>query len=340
MCNVVQPIPNEFLEAHKDDCQDAADLEDPSGNLWLVDIKSGMGGVAFREGWKPFVFSLNLKRGDQLLFSLIAKNRFYVYVLNRNGAEVPPASSKAHFKSSLPLNKRKREPEEQKGSDDSDTDSGAGSDSDDDEGSISGESESSEYDASKSEDEASDHEEDSKGNSKVKKEKLDYGPKTPIGRGKVSSKVKLTTGNKKAGDMAQKEKEGLLEPGWNSTTYESRRRPVTDAERQRAMKAAQNFKTTRPSQLVLMKPSHVYRGFWLVSYSHFDLMTIQYLSIIIDSDAARQAARRYDRSMSMDYINILYYGHQSACMRDYIAFLKDVLFSILVSRIIIQESRS
>jgi len=35
------PIPNEFLEAHKDDCHDAADLEDPSGNLWLVDIKSG-----------------------------------------------------------------------------------------------------------------------------------------------------------------------------------------------------------------------------------------------------------------------------------------------------------
>lgn len=267
MCNVVQPIPNEFLEAHKDDCHDAADLEDPSGNLWLVDIKSGMGGVAFREGWKPFVFSLNLKRGDQLLFSLIAKNRFYVYVLNRNGAEVTPASSKAHFKSSLPLMKRKREPDEEKGSDNSDADSGSGSDSDDDEGSISGESESSEYDASKSEDEASDREEGSKANSKVKKEKLDYGLKTPTGRGKVSSKVKLTTSHKKkSGDMAQKEKEGLLEPGWNSTTYESRRRPVTDAERQRAMKAAQDFKTTRPSQLVLMKPSHVYRGFWLVSF--------------------------------------------------------------------------
>lgn len=288
MSNVVQPIPTEFLEAHKDVCHDAADLEDPSGNLWLVDIKSGMGGVAFREGWKPFVFSLNLKRGDQLLFSLIAKNRFYVYVLNRNGAEVIPASSKLHFKSPLPLNiKRKREPGEEKGSDDSDAESDSGSDSDDDEGSISGESESSEYDASKSDDEASDHEDDAKASSKVKKEKLDYGQKTPTGGGKVSSKVKLTTSKKKAGGLAQKAKEGLLEPGWNSTTYESRRRPVTDKERERAMKAAQAFKTKKPSQLVLMKPSHVYRGFWLVcSFS------LQSPSFTIDSGSGRQGSRK------------------------------------------------
>lgn len=48
-----------------------------------------------------------------------------------------------------------------------------------------------------------------------------------------------------------------------STHYVSCRRPVTQAERKRALQYAQSFKSSKPFALLTMKQSQVYQGFWL-----------------------------------------------------------------------------
>lgn len=48
-----------------------------------------------------------------------------------------------------------------------------------------------------------------------------------------------------------------------STHYVSRRRPVTQTEREKALEAAQSFKSRKPFALLTMKQSQVYQGFWL-----------------------------------------------------------------------------
>lgn len=50
-----------------------------------------------------------------------------------------------------------------------------------------------------------------------------------------------------------------------STHYVSCRRPVTQAERKRVLQYAQSFKSSKPFNLITMKQSQVYQGFWLVS---------------------------------------------------------------------------
>lgn len=51
--------------------------------------------------------------------------------------------------------------------------------------------------------------------------------------------------------------------------FVSKRRLVSDAEREKALAAAKHFKSSRPHMRKLMKESHVYRGFWLSFPSDF-----------------------------------------------------------------------
>lgn len=48
----------------------------------------------------------------------------------------------------------------------------------------------------------------------------------------------------------------------------SARRPVSEKERARAFEAANSFKSSKPYFTLVMKPSHVYVGFYLVSFHH------------------------------------------------------------------------
>ncbi|KAI5081577.1 hypothetical protein GOP47_0001320 [Adiantum capillus-veneris] len=56
--------------------------------------------------------------------------------------------------------------------------------------------------------------------------------------------------------------------GYLTEAFISKRRPVSDEERQRALQAAKGFRSNLPHSRKLMLESHVYRGFWLV-YSIF-----------------------------------------------------------------------
>ncbi|MCO5610486.1 hypothetical protein L7F22_064724 [Adiantum nelumboides] len=58
--------------------------------------------------------------------------------------------------------------------------------------------------------------------------------------------------------------EAFLAKDYTTEAFISKRRPVSDEERQIALLAAKKFKSNRPHLRKLMKESHVYRGFWLV----------------------------------------------------------------------------
>ena len=255
------------MDLHLDKIRGSVDIEGSNGKVWLV----GVGGtcsaqVGFRLGWHAFIADNKLQRGDQLLFTLVAKSRFTVHVFNRLGLETaaPPVTK---TEPTVSVNgKRKREESEDEGPEQSESED----DSDD-----------SEYESPENESEAPSDSPSETGrtgnNSRVKREKLDeeeqsyYSQKSSqrngLKKGNGTSKSKPNPSHKKkavseTGDKQQTSQE----PGWNSTTYESKRRLVTDAEREKAMEAASSFKTKKANVLVLMKPSHVYRGFWLVKF--------------------------------------------------------------------------
>ncbi|GLJ38253.1 hypothetical protein SUGI_0778740 [Cryptomeria japonica] len=56
---------------------------------------------------------------------------------------------------------------------------------------------------------------------------------------------------------------GTEEKSFHRTHYISCRRPVTEAERNQALEAAQSFTLNTPFCFITMKPSHVYHTFWV-----------------------------------------------------------------------------
>lgn len=69
------------------------------------------------------------------------------------------------------------------------------------------------------------------------------------------------------------------EGGWNSKAYASRRRPITRDEICKATADAHKFQTQtkHPSVVVTIRPSSVYRGFWLVTNSGRTQILLQVL---------------------------------------------------------------
>ena len=56
----------------------------------------------------------------------------------------------------------------------------------------------------------------------------------------------------------------------DGATTDKFRPKVTELELERALEAATSLKTKNPTYVVRMKPSHVYRGFYMVSYVKLD----------------------------------------------------------------------
>ncbi|XP_024518000.1 B3 domain-containing transcription factor VRN1-like [Selaginella moellendorffii] len=78
----------------------------------------------------------------------------------------------------------------------------------------------------------------------------------------------------------------------------SRRRAVTDAERERAMERARQFTSTNPFTMNKMNKSHVYRGFWMGMNHQFARQHLpsQICSIVlVDSSGAEWPARYLPR---------------------------------------------
>jgi len=232
-----------------------------NGKEWSVEIGGPGKLLGFKSGWKNFVASTSVKRGEQMLFALISKSCFSVHMFNKLGVEVvpaPPVDTK--YTTTPTTGKRKRlEVKPEPVSDD---------ESDDD----SSDSDMSEYEASKSD--AESPSESDTGVKPVEDEGILSKPRKRVKRKYTGHlpgrRPSVLQPSHKKKVRANTTKEGMyIEPGSCTTTYESRRREVTRAELDRTMERARALETEFPSIPVLMMPSHVYRGFWLVMHLLF-----------------------------------------------------------------------
>lgn len=250
------------MEAHGETLRGTARILGANGKEWSVEIGGPGKLLGFKGGWKSFVASTSVKRGDQMLFSLISKGCFSVYMFNKLGAEVVPAPAPVAAASITSTGKRKRQEIKPEPVSDDESD-----DEDDDGENSSDDSDMSEYEATRSGAESP---------SESDTPKLDdeetqlLKPRKRVKRKFTGSKevtsTKPTSHKKKVRANNSKEP-GYIEPGSCTTTYESRRREVTRAELDRTVELARALKTEFPSIPITMMPSHVYRGFWLVIVS-------------------------------------------------------------------------
>lgn len=279
----MQQIPKAFLDLHRDElCGNVIDLESHNSKVWLVKVAGPEPSLTgFRLGWKVFATDNNLKEGDQLLFSLISKSRFSVQIFNKYGLEARGSSATSTEPKRSQNGKRMRDKGEggrkENREPDAHSDDSNGYESLESNYSSPSEDASEVWYARKS--------------PRVKPEKMDsetlrcynsqdslagYDSETQKQVLRQSSLLRSYANEKKTLRSDLKKMSGVKrfheqqssagEPGWKSRTFQSRRRAVTDAEREKAIAAASSFKTKNPSLMILMRPSQVYRGFWLVSF--------------------------------------------------------------------------
>jgi hypothetical protein len=255
------------VECYGSELKGSINIEGPSGEVWLAEVSivdQGLDGYQF--GWKAFATHIGLKKGDQLLFTLIAKSHFNVRVFDESGLEYSSLENKGNAVATADRKRKKRED-----SDDEILDSKSCHDVHNSGGDEKFTSEQqptvrSFYQDTKCKGGAT-------SGGTLEAELVGYNSTKDLPKKRLSTRMRgMIAHNKfpekpnvKPPKPSSKENMQKSAPGLYSQTWESRRRPVTEAERQKTMDAALALKTEYPSVVVLMKPSHVYRGFWLVS---------------------------------------------------------------------------
>ncbi|XP_024380244.2 uncharacterized protein [Physcomitrium patens] len=258
-------IPKAFMDLHGSGLRGCkvADLIGSNRVLQLVEVHvaATTGAVSFRQGWEVFVTDNYLKPGDSLLFTMVAKNSFTVRVFSGVGLESVPHP--VNLTSSYTTQDQVLTPESQ-------SKSTCCKEVEDSEELAFG----VEIDGS----ESCDHEGPGTGCGATDPGDVnhDHGPSISEilkQHGYTAERKRDKIGRALRHKRSHHVREGsfALEPGWNPTEWRSRRRPVTAEERDRVRAAALKFEsqTKRPSFMVVMMPSHVYRGFWLTVPQEF-----------------------------------------------------------------------
>ncbi|KAJ1274948.1 hypothetical protein BS78_05G098400 [Paspalum vaginatum] len=90
-------IPQEFNQHLRDQRSGSVSLKGPSGNKWQVVLTSGSAGFCFEQGWKEFATDHSLQPGDFLVFTYDGCSRFSVTTFCALGVVSPQAlAAKPH----------------------------------------------------------------------------------------------------------------------------------------------------------------------------------------------------------------------------------------------------
>jgi hypothetical protein len=267
----------------------------------------GKGPHGFRQGWKAFITDNHLKKGDCLLFTLISTSHFTVRVFDENGLEAMAAAdlklatnNRAQFDQGgggggggggRSLHNCKVRKERDNNTGDNDTPAtyskedvklpAHDDDDDDDDGLLENDAKRLRGELNPSLTQCPDATRCTR-RSKAPVTRLHDTKQAAAKRRRAAElcskgAAAVAPGTKKevrksssskpsnwSGGGQQMEKFG---PGFFSKTWISQRQPVTETEREQAMIAAHALQTQNPSVVLLMRPSQVYRGFWLVNFS-------------------------------------------------------------------------
>ena len=80
---LVQQIPAVYVREHIGKGAKSFVLEGVTGSEWVVTFNN----IGLSGGWKAFAIDYHLEKGDQIMFGLVAPNRFYVNVFDKSGME-------------------------------------------------------------------------------------------------------------------------------------------------------------------------------------------------------------------------------------------------------------
>ncbi|ERN03807.1 B3 domain-containing protein Os01g0723500 [Amborella trichopoda] len=257
------------LNAHiKEEISENAILVSPSGKIWLVGLNKTKDCAFLQKGWSDFVKGHSLEKGEHLVLRYDGGLRFAVKIFDTNGCHrgeavhkaieqsinVSESKSRKILSTMKCLVKRKSSPNEEE-----EQEQGIDTCI---EGKINACEESSKENH---------HEENTLMIShsslhKISCQDTDAQNRSIILSDKevVPSRTNYYTPKKKY--YTPKKKERMTKVGSDTSKnryFLSNRRMVTQDERERAVKAANLFESSSPYFIMVMKTSHVYKGFLL-----------------------------------------------------------------------------
>ncbi|KAJ4963630.1 hypothetical protein NE237_023569 [Protea cynaroides] len=226
-------IPVEFVRKFGEELSDSAVLKVPNGKEWAVDLKKNDGIVWFHNDvWQRFIEYYNISVWYFIVFRYYGDSKFLAIILNHNGCEIKYPLQESHLQDKCLMIKNEEREEEyiqprvKKQGKSSSTYSGGP--------------------ASKPDCLAQ----------KKRKRKETVGKGTmPNAVGEEVTKNNQQTAQRSGSPPSQQCLANEYE--WAALR---KRRPVTEKERKGAISAAQSFKTTNPSFMVIMKPSYLRKG--------------------------------------------------------------------------------
>ncbi|KAL2939458.1 B3 domain-containing protein REM16 [Bienertia sinuspersici] len=234
-------IPKKFSENARGKLKETVTLKGPSGTAtWQVKLKASDDGLFLKDGWREFLNAFNVEKDDILIFKYTGNSCFHVLIIDRQSlcekessyfirkcghSELEEFTQENSHENivSTPLKKHKGEEQ---------VTLVAGAD-------------------------VSESKAPSADMSELKAPYADFGAATerPRTRSWGWEPVKLPA-------VAEKQKPAKKEPSLDYLTYVSKRRPVTEEEKQKALQMARK-ELTEGSFLVVLRPSHVYKKFFL-----------------------------------------------------------------------------
>ncbi|KAH9309566.1 hypothetical protein KI387_037477, partial [Taxus chinensis] len=233
-------IPPAFIPNLMHDTDENVVLEGPSGHRWVVKLWGTSTEIGFGQGWGNFVHDQRVELGDFLVFKYVCKSYFKIMIFGKSGCEKNTTASvpdETHYDlhktcpatSSPSASLRCFDPTMNS---------------------------HLPIDLVSDEETMNEKVAENQGR-KTKPSSYSRGPH-PSKSPRHSQPSLAGKKRKLVKSCAETETE---ERRYRGIYYVSRRRPVTEAERNKVHKAANSFTSDKPFCLIRMKPSHVYLGF-------------------------------------------------------------------------------
>ncbi|GLJ38031.1 hypothetical protein SUGI_0774280 [Cryptomeria japonica] len=230
-------IPPAFVHMLSNETDEDIALEGPTGHQWLITLWRASAEMEFREGWGRFVSDQRIELGDFLVFKYICRSHFQVKIFGRSGCEKKVTvceSEKNH--SDLQYKRSPATP-------------------------STGNVNWSFHQPIKSKVPIrlvfGEEEKNVQAGAVPKAKSSSRGErKKNVRRGQPIVAGKKHSTPKSAGPETEQK-------SYVGAYYVSCRRPVTEAEKNKAVQEANSFASDNPFHLLVMRPSNVYQGFWL-----------------------------------------------------------------------------
>ncbi|XP_021774040.1 B3 domain-containing protein Os11g0197600-like [Chenopodium quinoa] len=246
-------IPRKFVECSRADLSSSCTLRGQSGNIWKVQIQKTEKDVLFVDGWGNFVTDHGIKYGCFLVFCYVGDSSFEVSVFDATGCEVEGSHFTRNTNMSLNTSCRSLlhvENDESKGDRTLEADI---------DGSVEAFAVDKEHDS-----DSSSQENNFRGSKSAKCKAADNGTGIVHEEEDLESLSDSSHHVKRFHNLSLNVRNRACQVRQPQKYYKSKRRKVTEQEKQGALSKAISHMSRRRHMIeIVMKRTHVYRGFHL-----------------------------------------------------------------------------